>query len=34
MDAAPTKLELNEIGVCIVALEQEIPFDPCVENRV
>jgi bifunctional enzyme CysN/CysC len=31
---AATKLELNEIGVCNIALEHEIPFDPYDENRV
>jgi len=31
---AATTLELNEIGVCNVSLEHEIPFDPYAENQV
>ena len=30
---AATKLELNDIGVCNIALDQPIPFDPYVQNR-
>jgi bifunctional enzyme CysN/CysC len=30
---AATKLELNGIGSCNIALDQPIPFDPYVENR-
>lgn len=30
---AAKKLELNEIGVCTIALDQDIPFDPYDENR-
>ena len=30
---AATKLELNEIGVCNIALEQEVPFDAYADNR-
>jgi bifunctional enzyme CysN/CysC len=31
---AATTLELNEIGVCNISLEHEIPFDPYRENQV
>jgi bifunctional enzyme CysN/CysC len=30
---AAKKLELNEIGVCNIALDRRIPFDPYTENR-
>ena len=30
---AATKLELNEIGVCNIALDRRIAFDPYVQNR-
>ncbi len=30
---AATKLELNEIGVCNIALDRRIAFDPYAENR-
>ena len=30
---AAKKLELNEIGVCNIALDQAVPFDPYVVNR-
>jgi bifunctional enzyme CysN/CysC len=30
---AATKLDLNEIGICNIALDQPIPFDPYVKNR-
>lgn len=30
---ASHKLELNEIGVCNIALDRAIPFEPYVENR-
>jgi bifunctional enzyme CysN/CysC len=30
---AATKLDLNGIGVCNIALDHPIPFDPYVENR-
>ena len=30
---AATKLELNGIGVCNIAFDQPIPFDPYTENR-
>jgi len=30
---AATKLELNGIGICNIALDRPIPFDPYVENR-
>ncbi|HWD65537.1 MAG TPA: sulfate adenylyltransferase subunit CysN [Solirubrobacteraceae bacterium] len=30
---AATKLELNEVGECNLAFDQEIPFDPYRENR-
>ncbi len=30
---AAKKLELNEIGICNVGLDRQIPFDPYTENR-
>jgi len=30
---AATKLDLNEIGVCNVGIDRQIPFDPYAENR-
>jgi bifunctional enzyme CysN/CysC len=30
---AATKLDLNEIGVCNLGLDRQIPFDPYAENR-
>jgi bifunctional enzyme CysN/CysC len=30
---AGKQLELNEIGICNIALDRQIPFDPYVENR-
>jgi bifunctional enzyme CysN/CysC len=30
---AATKLDLNEIGVCNVGIDRQIPFDPYTENR-
>jgi len=30
---AAKQLELNEIGVCNIGLDRQIPFDPYVENR-
>lgn len=32
-ELAAKQLELNEIGVCNIALDQQIPFDPYDENR-
>jgi bifunctional enzyme CysN/CysC len=30
---AATKLDLNEIGVCNIGIDRQIPFDPYTENR-
>jgi bifunctional enzyme CysN/CysC len=30
---AAKQLELNEIGICNIALDRQIPFDPYLENR-
>ena len=30
---AAKKLELNEIGICNVGIDRQIPFDPYIENR-
>jgi len=30
---AAKQLELNEIGLCNIALDRQIPFDPYIENR-
>jgi bifunctional enzyme CysN/CysC len=30
---AAKQLELNEIGICNIALDRQVPFDPYIENR-